>query len=70
MMIILVVPNTNYIIELYKSDDNGNSYINRSLDYTEDNISYIRFDHLGVSDIEKINVTSIYFGYFTSVCLK
>ena len=60
MMIILVVPNTNYIIELYKSDDNGNSYINRSLDYIEDNISYIRFDHLGVSDIDNNGKLDIY----------
>ena len=60
MMIILVVPNTNYIIELYKSDDNGNSYINRSFDYTEDNISYIRFDHLGVSDIDNNGKLDIY----------
>ena len=45
--------NTKFWIEIYQSIDNGNSFINRSLDYIEDNISYIRFDHLIVKDIDK-----------------
>jgi len=54
MQELIISGNSNgtYWIEIYQSIDNGNSFINRSLDYIEDNISYIRFDHLQVSDID------------------
>lgn len=62
MQELIISGNSNgtYWIEIYQSIDNGNSFINRSLDYIEDNISYIRFDHLIVSDIDNNGKVDIF----------
>jgi hypothetical protein len=62
MQELIISGNSNgtYWIEIYQSIDNGNSFINRSSDYIEDNISYIGFDHLIVSDIDKNGKMDIY----------
>ena len=45
--------NTKFWIEVYKSNDKGKTFINRTTDYIENSITYNRFDHLRVSDIDK-----------------
>ena len=42
-----------YYVEIYKSDDKGKSWVNRTAQYFDNNISTKRFDHIRVQDIDK-----------------
>ena len=43
--------NTNFWVEIYKSDDKGKSFVKRT-NYIENNITTNRFDHLEIKDID------------------
>ena len=45
--------NTKFWIEVYKSDDKGKSFVNKTSQYVDNNISLKRFDHIRVQDIDK-----------------
>lgn len=44
---------TKFFIEVYKSDDKGKSFVNKTSQYVDNNISLKRFDHIRVQDIDK-----------------
>ena len=44
---------TKFFIEVYKSDDKVKSFVNKTSQYVDNNISLKRFDHIRVQDIDK-----------------